>query len=200
MLCPYGVKKMKKIYLLLTAILFPILFTAQTEPDQDMKVEFRDISKAFMGELKSVLMKNLKEGGPVAAINVCADTAQALTSKIADEYGVELKRTTFKARNMQDTPDKFEEKVLLNFEEQYKKGELTNNDDYIEIVEVDSNKFARYMKPLFVQGPCLLCHGDESKMSEDVKELLKQKYPDDKALGYKAGDLRGAISITKKLN
>jgi len=200
MLCPYGVKKMKKVYLLLTAILFPLLFTAQSNPDQDMKVEFRDISKAFMGELKSVLIKNLKEGGAVQAINVCADTAQDLSNKFAEEHGVTLKRTTFKPRNPKDAPDYFEEKVLINFEEKHYKGELTAKDDFIEITKTDSGEYVRYMKPLFIQGPCLTCHGDRNAISEDVKELLKQKYPNDMATDYQSGDLRGAISITKKLN
>ncbi|MDZ7763170.1 MAG: hypothetical protein U5K00_01910 [Melioribacteraceae bacterium] len=72
---------MKKSYLFLAAFLFSFLFTAQSEPDQtqNMKAEFRDISQNFMSELKSVLMKNLKEGGPTQAISVCSDTAQQLT-------------------------------------------------------------------------------------------------------------------------
>ena len=31
----------------------------------------------------------------------------------------------------------------------------------------------------------------------EVKNLIAQNYPDDKAIGYKPGELRGAVSIKK---
>lgn len=191
--------KMKKPYLVLTVILLPLLFTAQSQQEKINKEEFREISKSFMGNLKSVLMKNLKEGGPTQAITVCSDTAQALTKQIGEQNNVELKRVTFKARNPLDKPDQFEEKVLTQFHELHKKGELQETEDYLEIVEMNGSQSARYMKPIFVGGPCLACHGDETIISDEVQKLLKEKYPNDKATGYKPGDLRGAISITKKL-
>lgn len=192
---------MKKAYLFLTAFFFSFLFTAQSEPDQtqNMQAEFREISQKFMGELKSVLMKNLKEGGPTQAITVCSDTAQQLTQLIGEENGVQLRRVTLKERNPNDKPDEFEEDVLNMFHEKFEEEGLTSEDDYFEIVQKDAVSYARYMQPLFVGGPCLTCHGDENKMSDEIKTLLHENYPDDKAVGYKAGDLRGAISITKEL-
>ena len=35
--------------------------------------------------------------------------------------------------------------------------------------------------------------------SDEVKALLKERYPHDQAKGYKAGDLRGAVSIKRPL-
>lgn len=190
---------MKKIYLLIASITLPLLFTAQTQSDQDMRVEFREISQIFMGDLKSVLMKNIKEGGPLQAINVCSDTAMALTDEIGKQTGVLIKRATFKPRNRNNTPDKFEEKVLLDFQKKFEEGKLSEADEYLEIVKIDSTEYARFMKPIFVQGPCLLCHGSENTMSKEIRSLIKEKYKDDAAVDYKTGDLRGAISISKKL-
>lgn len=190
---------MKKIYFTIVTIISTILFTAQTQTDQDMRVEFREISQLFMGDLKSVLMKNIKEGGPLQAINVCSDTAMALTDEIGKQTGVLIKRTTFKPRNRNNTPDKFEEKVLLDFQKKFEEGTLDDNYEYLEIIKIDSTDYARFMKPIFVQGPCLLCHGSENTMSKDVRALIKHKYKDDTAVDYKNGDLRGAISINKKL-
>lgn len=192
---------MKKAYLFLAAFLFSFLFTAQSEPDQtqSMKAEFRDISQNFMSELKTVLMKNLKEGGPTQAISVCADTAQQLTNLIGKQNGVQLRRVTLKERNPNDKPDEFEKEVLIMFHEKFEAADLTPEDDYFEVIQKDAVSYASYLQPLFVGGPCLTCHGDENKMSDEIKNLLSEKYPDDKAVGYKSGDLRGAISITKEL-
>ena len=39
------------------------------------------------------------------------------------------------------------------------------------------------------------CHGNQENMMPDVKDLIAQNYPADRATGYKVGDLRGAVSI-----
>jgi len=56
------------------------------------------------------------------------------------------------------------------------------------------------MRPIIIGAACLKCHGNEEKISGEVKELIVKKYPDDKAVGYKNGDLRGAVSIKKLIN
>jgi len=45
----------------------------------------------------------------------------------------------------------------------------------------------------------LNCHGSESELMPEVNSLIAQKYPDDKATGYRTGDLRGAVSIKKAI-
>ena len=43
---------------------------------------------------------------------------------------------------------------------------------------------------------CLQCHGDPAAQSETLRAKLKQYYPDDEAVGYKAGEWRGVIRVT----
>jgi hypothetical protein len=50
-----------------------------------------------------------------------------------------------------------------------------------------------------MQAPCLGCHGTVENIGPDVKTVLNNKYPDDKATGYQMDDLRGAVSIQKTL-
>lgn len=191
--------KMKKTYLIITVLTLFIVFTAQTGSDEETKNHFSEISVAFMEDLKSVLMKNLIEGGPLQAITVCSDTAQELTNIIGEKNNVVLRRVTFKPRNPKDTADAFESKVLSRWHDEMSEGKLDNETNYLEIMNIGDETYARYMQPIFIQGPCLTCHGGENMISSEVKNLLKEKYPDDKATDYKPGDLRGAISIKKKL-
>ncbi|HSD70126.1 MAG TPA: DUF3365 domain-containing protein, partial [Woeseiaceae bacterium] len=51
----------------------------------------------------------------------------------------------------------------------------------------------RYMKAIPTGGLCLACHG--SAIPDDVRGLLDDHYPHDRALGYEAGDMRGAFSV-----
>ncbi len=44
---------------------------------------------------------------------------------------------------------------------------------------------------------CLKCHGLPGKdIDANTLALLQKKYPEDKATGYKLGDLRGAWKIS----
>jgi hypothetical protein len=54
----------------------------------------------------------------------------------------------------------------------------------------------RYFKPIVVQELCLTCHGNKESFSPELKTALKEKYPDDKAVDYRPGDLRGMWSVT----
>ena len=55
----------------------------------------------------------------------------------------------------------------------------------------------RYMQAQGVEPLCLLCHG--KGLSDEVGTTLDQYYPDDWATGYSLGQVRGAISLSKKL-
>jgi hypothetical protein len=56
------------------------------------------------------------------------------------------------------------------------------------------------MKPIMVQSKCLLCHGSSDQIPESIRLMLKQQYPFDRAIGYKTGELRGAVSIKQPLD
>ncbi len=47
------------------------------------------------------------------------------------------------------------------------------------------------------EKPCLACHG--GKIQIKVTETLDKLYPQDQARGYKAGDIRGAFTITQPM-
>jgi hypothetical protein len=53
----------------------------------------------------------------------------------------------------------------------------------------------RFLRPIRVAQPCLACHGTPATYSPAVRGLLRERYPQDQAVGYQVGDLRGAISV-----
>jgi hypothetical protein len=160
----------------------------------------REVSKELLGTVKGVLMKQLAVGGPVHAISACADTAQSLSDQIAEEYGLSIRRVSHKWRNPKDTPDAYETEVLQHFAFLTEEDELDNNVEHYEITTVDSIRYFRYMKPIVVQPVCLPCHGDRAAMKDLITTVLLQRYPEDKAVGYKADDLRGAVSVKMRLD
>ena len=51
--------------------------------------------------------------------------------------------------------------------------------------------------PPLAKMPCLICHGDN--IDSTISTKLNELYPNDKAVGYKAGEIRGAFTITQPM-
>jgi len=157
----------------------------------------RTTAMEFMKDLKGVLISQIQTNGVIQAVSVCSDTAQILTNNFGIQRGVYIKRVSLKNRNENNFPDNFEKKVLSKFEMLHQSTELNSETEHAEIVQEGEFKYLRYLKPILVQAECLNCHGSETEIMPEVKQLIAQEYSDDKAIGYKIGDLRGAVSLKK---
>ena len=157
--------------------------------------ESKKVVTEFMGQLKGELMASMKASGPVVSIDVCKDKAPIIAKSLSDKYGWEIARTSLKLRNPTNFPDAWETKVLEQFDARKKSGESVKPMAYFsEVEEHGENKF-RFMKAIPVAKPCLVCHGEN--INTDILTKLQSTYPEDKATGYKLGDVRGAFTITK---
>jgi len=161
--------------------------------------EAQAIIKEFFGTLKGELEAGMKQGGPVNAITVCKGRAPAISEEMSAKHGWEVGRTSLKLRNsILNKPDAWEVSVLEQFEARKAKGEDVTKIDFAEVVATPDGKQAfRYMKAIPTQELCLNCHGAEIK--PEVAAALDKFYPDDKARGFKEGDIRGAFTLSKPL-
>ena len=153
--------------------------------------------KEFMGQLKGELKAGMKAGGPVNAINVCKDKAPGIAKSLSEKYGWTIARTSLKTRNPNNAPDAWETIVLNDFEARKAKGEAVKPMAHFEVVEADGKKAFRFMKAIPTAEVCLKCHG--ANIGPRIKAKLKDAYPEDKATGYKLGDIRGAFTITQPM-
>ena len=187
-------------------LLILILTISCSEKKQDVqltenqKIEMRNAASEFMGLLKSTLINQIKSEGVLSAVDVCSDTAQVLTNEFGLMKGVYIKRVSFKNRNNNNVPDGFEAKVLKDFEQRDNEGILTTDTEYFEITKENDHNYLRYMKPIKIGVACLMCHGNEQNISPEVRALIAKRYPEDKAVDYNNGDLRGAVSVKKLIN
>ena len=150
--------------------------------------------KKLMGELKTNLGMALKEGGFPKAIEFCAGKAQELTAKVNRELVVvRVKRVSDKYRNPDNRPDRLDLEVIKEFKEKLKEGKLPPYE--IRKVKLNGREYFVYYKPILVAPFCLNCHGEPARMNPEVLRILREKYPRDRALGYKAGQLRGVFRV-----
>ena len=161
--------------------------------------EARGVSSAIPPKLLSVLDEEIKKGGPEGAIGVCRDKAPAMAKAASEKSGWAIRRVSLKNRNPKAVPDAWEEAVLKEFDKRAAAGEKPTGLEKGEVVTMDGKQVYRYMKALPTQDLCLNCHGTPDRISPAVQAKLKELYPADKAVGYHAAEIRGAITIKKPL-
>lgn len=160
--------------------------------------EARASAAALTQQLGAALKKALAEGGPAGAVEVCRGLAPEIAGRLSRERGIKLTRVSLKPRNpLLGAPDAWEQEALLEFDRNAAAGAKPETLEHSALVTEPAGKYFRYMKALPVQPLCLTCHG--STVPDDVKRMLERDYPADQAVGYTAGQIRGAISIKQPL-
>ena len=143
----------------------------------------------FQKALKGELMAAMQKGGPKAAVEICNEKAPQIAEKMNLEQGVTISRTSLKVRNSNNKPNDWEKEILQDFENRRTDGEAANS---ISAYKYDGEVFT-YIKPIPMMGMCAACHG--TNVSKPLYEHISKYYPDDAAIGFKPGDIRGAFIV-----
>jgi len=174
------------LFLLLTG------FAAAPALDQQQNAALESRSAAladrFQSELQQALKAALAAGGPTAAIDVCASIAPAIAERLSEESGALVRRTALKPRNPGAAPDAFERETMASWS--------SSPVDAAGKPRVRSAEAAgglRWMRAIPTQPMCLQCHG--TAIAPAVAKAITERYPGDRATGFRDGELRGALSI-----
>lgn len=143
---------------------------------------------AAIGDLQRTLVARLTEamteGGPKAAVSVCRDEAQTLTTRIGAQHGLAIGRTSHLVRNPTNVPRAWAKDVVASSAGQ-------------KVAEAQTQAFhlggrrIGVLKPIGTMPLCVTCHGPREQVQAAIGEVLTTAYPDDRAVGFAAGDLRG---------
>lgn len=168
------------------ALWFPMLGCQRKqnpEAEQAAITKAQEAAQLLGKRLRERLSLAMKQGGPVAAVEVCAQEAQSLRMTVEQETGVKVGRASQKLRNPQDAAPPWVDAWLSA----QVKGQSPTG-----FAKIDSGA-VRVLKPILIEGVCLTCHGDEKTIPEEVHSTIAKHYPKDQATGYQLGDLRGAL-------
>ncbi len=152
-----------------------------------------EISALSQKALASKLKNALDAGGVSNAIEFCNLNAYPIIDSLEEKLGSEIRRVTAKSRNPNDNPDSMEHTILDAYQNTHNSGEdLRAN---VQLLR-DSNQIL-YSRAIVIENNlCLVCHGVPGReLTVENYELIKSFYPEDKAVGYQIGDLRGMWSI-----
>jgi hypothetical protein len=141
-------------------------------------------------KLKGELMKAISEGGYEHAIQFCNLNALSFTSIVVDGTSMTIKRASDDFRNPKNRPDDLEKGVIFDYTYDVHVGEAP------QPLLLTAEGKLHYFKPIIVQSFCLSCHGTPGEeLSKDLYAKIKELYPEDTAIRYKSGDLRGILHL-----
>lgn len=167
--------------------------TIQDSRIQPALYEAQQISTELANQVRGLLLQEIGKGGFVNAVKVCSEIAQEIANRFHRSTGHDVRRVSLKHRNPQNIPDDYERRKLVEFGFLNREKKLEK--EYFEVVKEGDQEYLRYMKPLVTIPLCMNCHGPNENIPSEVKAILKEKYPGDKATGFLTGDIRGAISV-----
>jgi hypothetical protein len=157
----------------------------------------RQVATQVPPKLLATLTQAIDKGGPDGAIAVCREEAPKLAKAASEQSGWNIRRVSLRQRNPKATPDAWERAALEDFDRRAAAGESPATLEKAELVDEGGQKVQRYMRALPTQPLCLACHGDAASLSPAVGARLKELYPEDRAVGYAVGQIRGAMTIKR---
>lgn len=159
----------------------------------------RSVASALPPKLLAVLTEAIAQDGPAGAIGVCREQAPQLAQAASAQSGWQIRRVSLRQRNPKAVPDAWEQAALADFDRRAETGENPATLERAEIVTDNGQASYRYLRALPTQPLCLGCHGAPDQLGPGVAARLRDLYPDDRAVGYAAGQIRGAITLKKPL-
>jgi hypothetical protein len=97
--------------------------------------------------------------------------------------GVEVGRTSARLRNPRNAPPAWARAYLAATD-----GRKAAR---VPAVAFDLGDRVGLLRPIEIRSRCLHCHAPARELSEETRAWLAHAYPEDRALGYALGDLRG---------
>lgn len=157
-------------------------------------LSYEDLGRNIVNETKSNIGKNLmkavKERGAAGAVEFCNTRAIPITDSMAVVLNVKVKRVSDKPRNPINTANSEE----IAYIEGWRKAKA-NGEKYPPKVTEMENKMVGYY-PIEINQTCLKCHGiPEKQINTETLANIKKLYPNDKAIAYAEGDIRGIFVV-----
>ena len=186
--------------LLLTTLVLFFLVSCKSEEkkkQQAIMKEFTEVGDNIAKVSFESLSGNLKAaarqpaGGITNAIQFCNMNALPLTDSLSKTFNAKIKRSSLKLRNPGNQPDSLEAYMLdLYLQIQKMKKPMVSK------TLLANNNEVRYFAPIFLKSQCLKCHGVIGQdVADETYAIIKEHYPNDQAVGYYEGELRGIWSI-----
>ncbi len=166
--------------------IFIIALTLSASVAQAQETELArgaELLAPFKHDLQDALRVGLADG-VVQALDACHVRAPEVATELSSD-GIIVGRTSHRLRNPANASPEWVAPVLDAY--------LDDSENRAPQVVPLPNDRLGYVEPIVLKPLCLTCHGES--LAPDVTARINDLYPDDHAVGYETGDLRGAFWI-----
>lgn len=158
---------------------------------QSHKEQGKKIVGMSFKALSQQLQHAISERGLEGALSFCNVHALPITDSLSRAMNVTISRTALKYRNPENAPDPYEEQLMMHFQQM-----IAQNKKVSDTLVVNEQGEMVYFAPILTLPACLQCHGaPEVEIKPQTMQLVRSLYPDDRAIGFREGDLRGMWKV-----
>jgi Protein of unknown function (DUF3365) len=129
------------------------------------------------------LQDGLARGGPRSALSACHSNSAAVSWRLARGEGIASGRTSDRLRNPTNAAPPWAAPLV-----QANAGRLARD---VDGFAVDLGSKVGVLRPIVLQPMCTGCHGPADQISPEVRQVLADRYPRDRATGFTNGEIRG---------
>jgi len=129
------------------------------------------------------LNDGLERGGPSLAITSCHLDAIGVSQRVAREEGIAAGRTSDRLRSPTNAPRSWAADLV-----KANAGRLARD---VDGFAVDLGDKVGVLRPIAYRPMCAWCHGPTDQISPAVRQVLADRYPADRAVGFTEGEIRG---------
>lgn len=160
-----------------------VLVAGVTQAEEAESPRGAELLAPFKRELQQALREGLARG-PVEAIAACREQAPEIAKTMSHD-GIRLGRTSQRLRNPANGAPDWVVPIL--------EGYLAQPSDRVPTTLSLPSGQSGYVEPILLQPLCTNCHGEA--LAPDVAARIEELYPEDRAVGFQVGDLRGVFWI-----
>lgn len=150
------------------------------------------LADTYQTSLQAELSSAISQVGPVGAIGVCQSSAPAIAADLSSKGDLAVSRIARRNRN----PDNAVPSELDALYQQLEREPLHDGKPRVVTATIGEREIFMRALPMKDQ-PCSQCHG--TSIAPEVKAAIAASYPNDRATGFAAGDLRGAMLVTQSV-
>ncbi|MBV6417229.1 MAG: hypothetical protein CMLOHMNK_01868 [Steroidobacteraceae bacterium] len=167
---------------------------APADPDPAL-ARARAAAVSFSGQLRGALQAAMAESGPAAAVDVCHTEAPRIAAEVMARHDLRLGRVALPGRHR--NPAQAAAGWQLDTLERFQKAVDAGAPAAEQVAVIRSNLpegvALRMMRGIVTEPACLGCHGKD--IAPAIRDAIRLRYPDDGAIGFAVGDLRGALWV-----
>ncbi len=155
-----------------------VLAGSMTDTQKAQRELVATVVNAMASEMMGELTAALDAGDPSAAIAVCKEKAPTVAENVQQTYGVAIGRTSHRLRNSANTAPEWASQYVA---------EMVEDPTYV----AGPNGELGALLPIKLKAECQMCHGPVEEIDDSVMAAISEAYPEDQAVGFVEGDLRG---------